>query len=152
MRILTSYYGKLKEIKKKHPEYFLVSASVFVPDEIKEAVDIWELSLAPSKSILDEYHQDKDQKKYVSRFKDERLSEVDWLEKLEQWEEKANKIGKEIDTVVLFCYEPIDTFCHRHILAEDLEKEFRTKVEEYGYEGYERDNYKLESISTDCLF
>jgi len=152
MVIKTSYYGQLHDIKDKHPDWFLVSISGWIPDEIKAQMDSHNQSLAPSKDIYDEYESDKDWRKYTKRFKDERLSKVDFLEKLEQWEEKANKIGKNIDTIVLFCYEGIGEFCHRHIVAEAIENEFKTTVNEYNYENYKKVDYKLQSVSTDFLF
>ncbi len=152
MRILTSYYGQLAELKEKHPDYFLVSISGWIPDEIKEAVDSHNQSLAPSKEIYEEYEDTKNWRKYTQRFKDERLSKVDMLEKLEQWEEKANKIGKSTDTIVLMCYENIGDFCHRHIVAEDIEHEFKTDVKEFNYEDYTKVDYRLQSLSTDFLF
>ncbi len=146
MTIFTSYYSNIKNIP---PDYFLVSTSGAISVEIEAAVDSWNKSLAPSKSIYFEYKENSDWSKYVSRFKTEILSKVDWLEKLEQWEEKANKIGKNLDNIVLLCYEAADSgdglgqFCHRHILAESIENEFKIIVKEYGYQQYVRSNYKL---------
>ena len=159
MKIWTSYYGMLSRIKKEHPDYFLVATSGMIPKEIEAAVDSWNQSLAPSKSIFLENKENPDWEQYVKRFKSERLPKIDWLEKLELWEEKANKSGKTIDNIVLLCYETADSgdgkgeFCHRHILSETIEKEFNTTVEEIGYENYDRINYRMvPKFNTDFLF
>ena len=156
MKIWTSFYGNMKKIPK---DFFVVAASGGLPESLKASVDSWAIDLAPSKSIFFEYKDNPDWKKYAHRFKDEILSKIDWLEKLEIFESEANKIGKTVDNIVVMCYEVADTgagkglFCHRHILAESIEKEFSTKVLEYGYEDYDRLNYKLEKpCSVDFLF
>lgn len=152
MKIITSYYGQLAELKEKHPDYFLVSISDWIPDEILQTVDIHDKSLAPSKDIYNEYEESKNWRKYTQRFKDERLPKVDMLDKLVEWEEKANEIGKSTDTIVLMCYEGIGDFCHRFIVAEAIEKEFNTNVKEFKYENYDKVDYRLQSLSTTFLF
>ena len=55
----------------------------------------------------------------------------------------------------LFYYERPEEFCHRHIVAEAIEKEFKTKVEEIGFEEWERENYKMinpKASDADILF
>ena len=156
MKLYTSYYGNLKNIP---PDYFIVSASGGLTEELKVAVDSWDTDLAPTKDIFFDYKQNGDWSKYVLKFKADVLPKIDWLEKLEQWEEKANKINKQIENIVLLCYEsPFDNrgngqFCHRFILAEAVEKEFRTNVFEVGFYDCDRINYRLtKPISTDFLF
>jgi len=136
-----------------------VSASLNITEELKVAVDSWDTDLAPTKDIFFDYKQNGDWAKYVLKFKTDVLPKIDWLEKLEMYETIANKIGKTVDNIVFCCYESADTidgkgnFCHRFILAESLEKEFPTKVLEYGYEKYDRKNCRLiKPISTDFLF
>ena len=159
MKIVTSYYGHLKTIKEEHPDWFLVSSSGWIPDDILNSIDIQDKGLAPSKDIYYEYETKKDWEHYVKRFKAERLPKVDWLEKLEKWEETANKIGKKTETIVILCYEGVESednkghFCHRHILAESIEKEFNTSVDEYGFPNYIRENYRMiPEFNTDFLF
>lgn len=150
MKIWTSYYANIKNIPE---DYFLVSTSGGITPEIEAAVDSWNQSLAPSKEIFFEYKENPDWEQYAKRFKAERLPNVDWLEKLEQWEEKANKIGKKIDNIVLLCYEKPTDFCHRQILAENVEKEFRTEVQEFGHPNHERTMYRMRpKANTDFLF
>lgn len=150
MTIYTSFYGNMRNIPK---DYFLVAVSGAVPDEILTHVDSWNQKLAPSKDIYFEYKKSSDWNNYVSRFKEERLPKIDWLEMLCKWEKLANDSGKSLDTIVLLCYEkPIES-CHRFILAESIENEFKTKVLEYGFENHHRNNYRLEiENNSDILF
>jgi len=151
MKVYTSYYGNIKNIPK---DYFLVSASGGLTEELKVVVDSWNQSLAPSKSIFFDYKEDRDWEKYVRRFKEERLPKIDWMEKLCQWEEKANQAGKTLDNIVLLCYEKPEDHCHRHILAESFEEEFKTEVKEFGFENMVRTsdyNMMIEN-NTDILF
>ncbi len=153
MKIWTSYYGMLEKIKDIHPDYFLVSTSGAIPGEIMASVDAWEKPLAPSWSIYKEYKDDPNWKIYTRRFKQEILPHIDWMEYLEKWEEIANKIGKNLDNVVILCYEKPTDFCHRNILAESIEEEFRTEVREIGLKNMLRVNYKWEMESAaDALF
>ena len=146
MRIFTSFFANLKNIPDDH---FKIFASGGLTDGLEDHCDVWDKKLAPSKSIFFDYKKDGDIVKYVRRFKEERLSQIDWLERL----------GKSLDNIVIFCYESVESndgkghFCHRHILAESIENEFKTKVVEHGYEDYERNNYKLQQpVSADFLF
>ena len=149
MKIWTSYYANMKNIPA---DFFLVSTSGAISDDIKKNVDSWNQSLAPSKSIYFEYKNTQDWKQYVKRFKEERLT-FDWMDKLVQWEEKSKSLNKTLDNIVLLCYEKPTEFCHRHILAESIEKEFNIIVEEYGFKNYERVDYKMElKKSADFLF
>lgn len=150
MKIWTSYYANIRNIPK---DYLLVSASGGITEDIENAVDVWDKKLAPSKSIFNEYKGTGDWKGYTDRFKEERLPKVDWLERLEQWEESANKIGKEMDNIVILCYEKPSDFCHRQILAENVEETFKTKVDEFGHEDKMRNNYRMEiENNMDLLF
>ncbi len=140
MKLYTSFYGNLRNIPS---EFFIVSASRGLTEELKMTVDSWDVDLAPTQSIFNDYKTDGDWTKYVTRFKVDVLPKIDWLEKLETWEEKANKLNKHLDNIVLLCYEKPADHCHRHILAEHFENEFKTVVKEFGHENMIRDNYKL---------
>ena len=156
MQLHTSFYGNLKNVPADH---FIIFVSGGLTPGLEEKCDVWDKNLAPSKSIFFDYKEDGNIVKYVERFKKERLSQIDWLERLEYYEEEANRLGKSLDNIVFFCYEAAGSddgkghFCHRHILAESLENEFKTKVVEHGFEDCIRDNYKLKQpISADFLF
>lgn len=153
MKIYTSYYGMLSKIKEEHPDWLLVSISGWIPDEILAHVDIQDKSLAPSKDIYNEYDNNSDWEHYTTRFKAERLPKIELLEKLELWEKIANEKNKDISNIVLFCYEKPTDFCHRHIVSEAIEKEFRTEVQEFGHPNHERTMYRMRpKANTDFLF
>ena len=150
MKLYTSFYGNLRNIPR---DYFLVSVSVGLTEELKVSVDSWDIDLAPSMNILNDYKKSENWGKYTHSFKMDILSKIDWLEKLEHWEEKAKKIKKTMDNIVLFCYEKPTDHCHRHILAEHFENDFKCSVKEFGHEHMIRDNYRLiNSSSLDILF
>lgn len=156
MQIQTSYYGNIKKLPE---DFFIVAISGGIPDALKDAVDYWDQDLAPSLSIFNEYKKIPDSENYVSRFQKEIMPNIDWLEKLETYERMANDLNKMVDNIVFLCYEKVDSgdgkgvFCHRHVVAEIIEREFKTVVTEYGYEDCKRENYRLvQPISVDFLF
>lgn len=156
MKVFTSYFANIKNIPE---DFFLVSVSGGQSNGLQEQINFFAPKLRPSKDIFFEYKATKDWKTYVDRFKSEILVNVDWLEQLETFESHANKISKTVENIVLLCYESADTedglgnFCHRHILAESIEEEFVTNVLEYGFENYERNNYRMvQPFSADFLF
>lgn len=156
MQLHTSFYGNLKNIPDDH---FKIFVSGGLTDGLENQCDVWDKKLAPNKSIFFDYKEDGNIVKYVERFKKERLAKIDWLERLEYYEEEANILGKSLDHIVFFCYEAAGSddgkghFCHRHILAESLEETFKTVVTEIDFEDYKRNGYKLQQpISMDFLF
>ena len=152
MEFCTSYYAKIDEIKKKYPDYILVSISGNIPDEIKKLVDIWDRRLAPSWSIFKEYKNSpkgyEREKRYVQRFKKEILLNINLDEIFKDW---IDKVGMN-KTFVLLCYESNDinskegTFCHRRIVQEAIEEKYNKKVPELflDYEKYKIQDYKIE--------
>lgn len=150
MKIYTSYYANIKNIPS---DYFIVSASRLVSPEIQASVDIWEPEISPTTSILYEHKDKPHWTKYTHRFKSEILRNLDWLEILEKWENQANAIGKTLDNVVICCYEKPTDQCHRFILAESIEQEFKTTVQEWGIEKMIRQDYRMVvESSCDILF
>jgi len=143
----------LSKIKEEHPTWLLISISGWIPDGILENVDTQDKSLAPSKDIYTEYDENPDWELYTKRFLAERLPKVDFLKKLENWEEIANNNNKDVENIVLFCYEKPEDFCHRHIVSEAIEKEFRTEVQEFGCDSHDRTQYRIKpKANTDFLF
>ncbi len=141
MKVHTSYYANIKNIPSN---YFLVSTSRYVSEDILLNIDIQDLDLSPTIEIFKEHKNNPDTQKFIKDFKDDVLKKIDWLEKLESWENMANKNGKDISNIVLLCYEGVGDFCHRHILAESIELEFKTIVKEFGFEKMTRTkDYKL---------
>ena len=81
--------------------------------------------LAPSYGIFHE----KDENRYVERFKNEVLKNIDPYWVLEVLERMTG--GRD---VALCCYEKPGDFCHRHIVAQWLMENTGVEVTEFGVE------------------
>ena len=121
--IYTGYYSKIKE----HADsgLTLLSISRTKPEFAKSCIDIPQLF--PSNKILWDYKKGKiDEMEYTSKYLDQ-LNELG-----------VDRIIKMIqifgDNVVLLCWESPEKFCHRHILADYINKNSNINVEEFGKE------------------
>ena len=121
--IYTGYYSKIKEYVDSG--LTLLSISRTKPEFAKSCIDIPQLF--PSDKILWDYKKGKiDEMKYTSKYLDQ-LNELG-----------VDRIIKMIqifgDNVVLLCWESPEKFCHRHILADYINKNSNINVEEFGKE------------------
>ena len=121
--IYTGYYSKMKEYADLG--LTLLSISRTKPEFAKSCIDIPQLF--PSDKILWDHKKGKiDEMEYTSKY-------LDQLNKL-----GADRIIKMIqifgDNVVLLCWESPEKFCHRHILADYINKNSGVVVEEFGKE------------------
>ena len=121
--IYTGYYSKIKEYADSG--LILLSISRTKPEFAKSCIDIPQLF--PSNKILWDYKKGKiDEMEYTSKYLDQ-LNELG-----------VHRIIKMIqifgDNVVLLCWESPEKFCHRHILADYINKNSNINVEEFGKE------------------
>ena len=121
--IYTGYYSKIKEYADSG--LTLLSISRTKPEFAKSCIDIPQLF--PSDKILWDYKKGKiDDMEYTSKYLDQ-LNELG-----------VDRIIKMIqifgDNVVLLCWESPEKFCHRHILADYINKNSGVVVEEFGKE------------------
>ena len=121
--IYTGYYSKIKEYADSG--LILLSISRTKPEFAKSCIDIPQLF--PSDKILWDHKKGKiDEMEYTSKYLDQ-LNELG-----------ADRIIKMIqifgDNVVLLCWESPEKFCHRHILADYINKNSGVIVEEFGKE------------------
>ena len=121
--IYTGYYSKIKEYADSG--LILLSISRTKPEFAKSCIDIPQLF--PSDKILWDYKKGKiDEMEYTSKYLDQ-LNELG-----------VDRIIKMIqifgDNVVLLCWESPEKFCHRHILADYINKNSGVVVEEFGKE------------------
>ena len=121
--IYTGYYSKIKEYAGSG--LTLLSISRTKPEFAKSCIDIPQLF--PSNKILWDYKKGKiDEMEYTSKYLDQ-LNELG-----------VDRIIKMIqifgDNVVLLCWESPEKFCHRHILADYINKNSNINVEEFGKE------------------
>lgn len=119
MRIYTSYFGN----KKKLEELGIMPISICLyPPKWFNGIRI--KSVAPTSSIL--FAKNQTTERYVERFKDEVLSKVNPHQLFENLKSICG--GKD---VALCCFEKPEEFCHRHIVAEWLNKSLGIDVEEF---------------------
>ena len=121
--IYTGYYSKIKEYVDSG--LTLLSISRTKPEFAKSCIDIPQLF--PSDKILWDHKKGKiDDMEYTSKYLDQ-LNELG-----------VDRIIKMIqifgDNVVLLCWESPEKFCHRHILADYINKNSSVVVEEFGKE------------------
>ena len=121
--IYTGYYSKIKEYADSG--LILLSISRTKPEFAKSCIDIPQLF--PSNKILWDYKKGKiDEMEYTSKYLDQ-LNELG-----------VDRIIKMIqifgDNVVLLCWESPEKFCHRHILADYINKNSCVVIEEFGKE------------------
>ena len=119
--IYTGYYSKIKEYADAGLR--LLSISRTKPGFAKNCVDV--SPLFPDEKILWDYKKgDIDEMEYTSKYLDQ-LNELG-----------IDRIIKTIqifgDDVVLLCWESPEKFCHRHILADYINRNSDLVVEEFG--------------------
>ena len=114
MKIYTSYFANHRNFGDLIP----ISIALYTPEGFSgEKLK----ALAPTRQILG----CKDNEKVYTKLFNKRLNEFS-AKKVFKYLESAYD-GKDI---VLLCYEKPPQFCHRHLVAEWLEKEMGIKVEE----------------------
>jgi len=79
--------------------------------------------LFPKSWILENYKLTNDAEAYKKAYYEEVLSKLNAREIYEELGENA----------VLLCYEIPEEFCHRHLVAEWLERELGIKITEFDY-------------------
>ena len=119
--IYTGYYSKIKEYADSG--LTLLSISRTKPEFAKSCIDIPQLF--PSDKILWDHKKGKiDDMEYTSKY----LAQLDDI--------GIDKIIKTIqifgNDVVLLCWESPEKFCHRHILADYINRNSDLVVEEFG--------------------
>jgi hypothetical protein len=118
----TSYYANIPNLD----DYYLVSISGGITPDIEKVIDKHDKRMAPNLSLFTEYKETlvnrdisaaENEARYVKRFKEEVLKNLNIQELKEQYLKISHKTNKKI---VFLCYEKPEDFCHRHIIAEAL--------------------------------
>ncbi len=120
----TSYYANCIELSKAN----IVPISIALyPPRVWFGLEY--KKLAPTFDILLDYKHNHDEIKYTERFKSEILDSLDPHDVMKDLIHMAGKNHE----LALVCYESSNSFCHRHIVADWLNKhgypceEFPTK-------------------------
>ena len=112
--IYTSYFGNLRRIEKVCPNLFPVSIALYPPNWFRGARY---RKLAPTADILREWKEKHDVERYTKRFCDEVTSHLNRDEVIKDLMKLSN--GHD---AALLCYERPGEFCHRHIVAQWLNR------------------------------
>lgn len=121
MRIYTSYFGNVKKVEEAG--IIPVSISLYPPRWRKW---IQMRQFAPTKDIL--YNTSGDEE-YTERFNNEILGKLDPNE----MKQTINLISQGKD-IALLCFEKPGDFCHRHLVADWLNKKLGLDIKEFGQE------------------
>lgn len=124
MEIGTGYFAKARQYVQRG--YALVSIARTAPWFIAKELKVYPLdALAPTDEILALKDRPTE---YTKRYKEEVLRNLDPIRIF------ATLMGigrqEQTDKVVMMCYERPEVFCHRHIVAEWLNKCLGSKVAE----------------------
>ena len=120
MKIYTSYFGNLKNLKKNN----------IVPIGVCQFPPKWFdgpnlISIAPTKDIL--LNCKNNHQEFIKRYKNEVLSihrdPQDFVNRL--------KFISNGNDVALCCFEEPDKFCHRHLIAEWLNNTLNLEIQEF---------------------
>ena len=118
--IYTSYYAN----HKHYDGFYRIGISRTSP---KDSCDIYLKLFAPSYSTLSDYKSKKiEEKEYTRQY----LQSLENLYKngaLAVFAEYLKQLNLDI---VLLCYESPEKFCHRHILAQVLNKKYGLEIKE----------------------
>lgn len=108
--IYTSYFAKAKKLDDN---YIIVGITRFPPSKFKNNISF----IAPSENLLYQYKINKiNEKEYEKIYLKELYCNIDLLATY------LKKIQQNNKHIVLCCYESSEKFCHRHILARELNK------------------------------
>lgn len=122
MKVYTSYFGKLGALHQAGVAPICIARGI--PKFYGGAV---EQSVAPFFWMLKDGVT---REEYIEAYYYKVLSRVNAKEFLARCEELSK--GKD---VALLCYEKPEDFCHRHLLAEWLNRELGIEVREFGVTG-----------------
>ena len=107
--IYTSYFAKAKKL---NDGYLVLGITRFPPSKLKENIAF----IAPSEELLYKYKTGK-----VSEEEYEKIYLKEVGTNIDLFAQYLDVLGKD-KHVVMCCYESSDKFCHRHILARELNK------------------------------
>ena len=78
------------------------------------------LPLAPSWDLIRTYKQNKNEQKYVERYEQEVLKQLDPIK-------VYNELGQ---NAILLCWEKSKDFCHRHLVAKWFQDNLKIEITE----------------------
>ena len=134
--IYTSYFGKVRAIRKADPSAVFVAICGGLPSYMKDGPDVrWLKPVAPKWSwwnewrerFKDDYESEESRSFYTEKYKTTVLDNLDPLEIAARIAENMPNGGN----AYLLCYETPEKFCHRHLLADWLNRKLGTDIREW---------------------
>lgn len=101
--IYTSYFAMTRKIKDKDK---LLSIALWTPKNMHIQCIPY---LSPTKEILLRYKEDQDKEAYTRAYREKILDVLN-----------VDRVAKYLQGRILLCYERLESFCHRHIVAQWL--------------------------------
>ena len=120
--IYTSYFAKIRNFPNN---IIPISIARFQPKWLDKNIIICN-ELAPSIKCLTDYKETNNQGKYIKNYTEDILSKYkseDIIKLLESKTKIKDVVNNPNIHIALCCYEKPTDFCHRHLLADFLEKE-----------------------------
>ena len=128
--IYTSYFAMQKKINDM--KFIPISICAKTPQWFNGLVY---KKLAPTYDILMEYKRNGDKERYTERYNNEVLSKLDPFHVIKDLRELTYPYHTGKVNIVLMCYEKSSDFCHRHLVADWLNKSFgENKVTELKFD------------------
>lgn len=122
LKIYTSYYAKSKKIPE---DIVKISIAGGAP---KGYSGLQYKKVAPKYGFFMKWKENHDNDFYIKHFNSEVLNTLNAQDVYKDLERLSN--GKDC---VLLCYEKPEDFCHRHLVADWLNKELNIDVQEWKY-------------------
>jgi uncharacterized protein YeaO (DUF488 family) len=132
-KVYTSYFSN-KLFKKKKHDCIKIPICATLQNYTLYPSNRWYRELAPDVEILNRYNKIGNKTKSIKNW-----FTREYYRKLDSMKESGDLLGyvKELQNlckyndVFLLCYEKPNEFCHRHLLAEYLNKFYELDVSEY---------------------
>ena len=115
--IYTSYFAKIKQLEKNN--IIPISICGKAPDWYK---GIQYKKLAPKYEFFMEWKKNRNNDYYIEHFYTEVLEPLDAFDVLHQLMYMSELETGKVRDIALICYEKPSDFCHRHLVAEWLNK------------------------------
>ena len=124
MKIYTSYFSQIRNFPK---DFVPVAICGSIPEWYK---GLWTKMVAPKWGFFQEWKQNHDNNFYIEHFNKEVLDKIT----PQDFENKLKEITNNAKIVILLCYEKPEDFCHRHLVADWMNKA-GYKVKEWNKNG-----------------
>ena len=119
INIYTSYFSKIKHIRENSARPCIINIARYTRPEIDKYINYSIRGFMPSRELLLNYKNGLvSEQQYKQTYTTETLNNFDDIGNINIYT-ICPKV-EWFDSVFLLCYEKSDSFCHRHILRDDI--------------------------------